>query len=56
MVSGDAVDVDPESNGGCGSYSMPSWIALATSSPAKAPQEIQDLVRAAQRAEEQAAA
>ena len=25
---------EPLSNGGCGSYSMPSWIACATSSPA----------------------
>ena len=39
-VSADArVDVDavarsPESKGGCGSYSMASWIALARSSPA----------------------
>ena len=32
IVSGDAVRVEPESNGGSGSYSMPSWIALATSS------------------------
>jgi hypothetical protein len=23
--------IEPLSNGGCGSYSMPSWIALATS-------------------------
>src|SRR4029453_16893868 len=34
MVSGEALAAEPLSKGGCGSYSMPSWIALATSSPA----------------------
>ena len=29
-----AFSTEPESNGGCGSYSMPSWIACATSGPA----------------------
>ena len=32
-ISGDAFEGAPESYGGCGSYSIPSWIALATSSP-----------------------
>src|SRR4051794_4047678 len=31
---GAALAVEPESNGGCGSYSIRSWIACATSSPA----------------------
>ena len=29
-----ALSTEPASNGGCGSYSMPSWIAWATSGPA----------------------
>src|SRR5712691_11334241 len=29
-----AVAGDPAENGGCGSYSIPSWMAWATSSPA----------------------
>ena len=29
-----AFAVEPLSNGGCGSYSMPSWIAWASSAPA----------------------
>jgi len=33
-VSGRAFAGEPEPNGGSGSYSIPSWIALATSSPA----------------------
>ena len=33
MWSG-ALSTEPASNGGCGSYSMPSWIACAKSSPA----------------------
>ena len=33
-VDVDAVARSPESKGGCGSYSMASWIALARSSPA----------------------
>src|SRR5262249_18813667 len=32
--SGPAFSGEPESNGGCGSYSSTSWIDLATSSPA----------------------
>ena len=33
-MASDALATEPLSNGGCGSYSMPSWIACAISSPA----------------------
>ena len=33
LVLADAFDMCPESNGGCGSYSMDSWMALARPSP-----------------------
>ena len=33
-MCGPAVATEPAVNGGCGSYSMLSWIARATSSPA----------------------
>jgi hypothetical protein len=34
LVAADAFDVCPESNGGCGSYSMHSWMTFARSGPA----------------------
>ena len=37
LVLAEAFDMWPESNGGCGSYSMDSWMALALASPAMRP-------------------
>jgi hypothetical protein len=34
FVAAEAFDRCPESNGGCGSYSIVSWMALALASPA----------------------
>lgn len=37
LVVADAFDMWPESNGGCGSYSIANWIALARPSPPISP-------------------
>src|SRR6201988_866211 len=37
FVAADAFDMWPESNGGCGAYSIVSWMALAFASPTTCP-------------------